>query len=150
MADGGMAGGAALARYLKNIADKVGNGEYVRVGFLEGATYPDGTSVAMVAAANEFGDPAHGRVARPFFRDVLAVGRLEWGGKLAKIMKATGNDAATALEHMGTLMRDEIQDAIIYFDDPPLKQSTIDRKGSAKPLVETKVMLRAVDYEVKS
>jgi hypothetical protein len=30
----------------------------VKAGFIDGATYPDGTAVAMVAAVNEYGDPA--------------------------------------------------------------------------------------------
>jgi len=34
---------------------KYGKGPKLKVGFLENATYPDGTSVAMVAMINEFG-----------------------------------------------------------------------------------------------
>lgn len=50
-------GGEALAKKLKELADKLGDGGTLRVGFIEGATYPDGTPVALVAAANEFGRP---------------------------------------------------------------------------------------------
>lgn len=149
-ADGGMAGGAALARYLQNIADKVSTGESVKVGFLENATYPDGTPVATVAAANEFGRPDHGQVPRHFIRDVIEVGKIEWGGKLAKILEATQYDTARAFALMGEGMKGELQAAIRHFDDPPLKQSTIDRKGFTKPLIETGHMLNSVDYEVKS
>ena len=43
-------GGAGLEQKLREIAEKVGKANSVRVGFLEGATYPDGTPVPLVAA----------------------------------------------------------------------------------------------------
>lgn len=56
-------GGAALEAKLREIAAKVAKPNMVRVGFLEDATYPDGTPVALVAATNEYGGtvtvPAH-------------------------------------------------------------------------------------------
>jgi hypothetical protein len=56
-------GGAALEAKLREIAEKVGAPKTVRVGFLEDATYPDGTPVALIAATNEYGGtvtvPAH-------------------------------------------------------------------------------------------
>jgi hypothetical protein len=48
-------GGAALEAKLREIAAKVGQPHTVRVGFLEDATYPDGTPVALIAATNEYG-----------------------------------------------------------------------------------------------
>lgn len=42
-------GGAALEAKLSELAEKLGDGKTLRVGFLEGATYPDGQSVPMVA-----------------------------------------------------------------------------------------------------
>lgn len=53
-----LTGGEKLMAYLKTIDTKVGasDGGYgIRVGFLEGVTYPDGTSLPMIAAQNEFG-----------------------------------------------------------------------------------------------
>lgn len=55
MATVGLTGGDALMRRLKEIAEKAGDGGTLRTGFLENATYPDGTSVARVAATHEFG-----------------------------------------------------------------------------------------------
>lgn len=56
-------GGEALEAKLREIAEKVGKAKTVNVGFLEGATYPDGTPVALIAAVNEYGGtvtvPAH-------------------------------------------------------------------------------------------
>jgi hypothetical protein len=47
-------------RALDEIASRVAGARTLKIGFLGGATYPDGTSVPMVAATNEFG----GRIER--------------------------------------------------------------------------------------
>ncbi|MGP2516376.1 hypothetical protein [Yersinia sp. 2545 StPb PI] len=48
-------GGDKLQKYLEELAKNLSKGDELKVGFLEGSTYPDGTSVPMVAAVNEFG-----------------------------------------------------------------------------------------------
>lgn len=55
MADGGFSGGEELQKYLAGIAESVAKASGLKVGFLEGSTYDDGTPVPMVAAVNEFG-----------------------------------------------------------------------------------------------
>lgn len=61
----GMSGGDKLMEHLQSIAKGLSSGDDLKVGFLEGAKYPDGTPVALVAATNEFGGtvkiPAHTR-----------------------------------------------------------------------------------------
>jgi hypothetical protein len=56
-------GGAALQAKLRELAMKVSNPGTLKVGFLEGSAYPDGTPIPVVAAAQEFGAnitiPAH-------------------------------------------------------------------------------------------
>ena len=53
-------GGDRLKRHLADIEANLAGPSEVRVGFLEGATYPDGKSVPMVAAIQEWG----GRIER--------------------------------------------------------------------------------------
>ncbi|NPT59099.1 hypothetical protein [Paraburkholderia elongata] len=48
-------GGDKLEQKLREIAEKVGKANTVKVGFLEDATYSDGTPVALIAATNEYG-----------------------------------------------------------------------------------------------
>lgn len=48
-------GGDALEKYLSNLGRKLNRSDTLKVGFLEGATYPDGTPVAYVAAIQEWG-----------------------------------------------------------------------------------------------
>lgn len=50
-----MRGGTKLARYLTDLKRNASNAQKVHVGFFQGATYPDGTPVATVAAMQEFG-----------------------------------------------------------------------------------------------
>ena len=142
-------GGDALQKKLAEIAEKLGDPKTLRVGFLEGATYPDGQSVAMVAAANEFGDPGMNRPARPFFRRMLAEQSPLWGDEFSKIALAVNYDAQILFSLMGERIKDQLQDSIREFTDPALAQSTIDRKGHAKPLIDTSHMLNSVDYDVK-
>lgn len=142
-------GGAALEAKLADIAEQLGDGATIRVGFLEGATYPDGTSVPLVAVANEFGDPGMNRPARPFFRRMIAAKSPEWGCDLSKVAIASGYDARAFLPLMGERIKDQLQESIREFYDPPLAQSTIDRKGFEKPLIDSGHMLSSVDYDVK-
>jgi hypothetical protein len=56
----------------------------LKAGFIDNSTYEDGTSVAMVAAANEYGDPAFNRPPRPFFRNAIEEHEAEWHDTIAK------------------------------------------------------------------
>ncbi|HCD7173210.1 hypothetical protein [Enterobacter cloacae] len=142
-------GGAALEAKLAELAEKLGDGKTLRVGFLEGATYPDGQSVPMVAAANEYGDPAMNRPPRPFFRNMIAEKSPEWPQDIAKIAEATGYDAEKMLGMMGEHIKGQLQGSIRDLMEPALSPVTIAKKGFSKPLIETSHMLNSVDYDIK-
>ncbi|HDC4367545.1 TPA: hypothetical protein O8L32_000584 [Enterobacter cloacae] len=142
-------GGAALEAKLAELAEKLGDGKTLRVGFLEGATYPDGQSVPMVAAANEYGDPAMNRPPRPFFRNMIAEKSPEWPQDIAKIAEATGYDAEAMLGMMGEHIKGQLQGSIRDLMEPALSPVTIAKKGFSKPLIETSHMLNSVDYDIK-
>jgi hypothetical protein len=143
-------GGDKFALALSQIAKQLSRPESVRVGFLEGAHYPDGTPVGLVAAVNEYGAPSRGIPPRPFFRNMIADKSADWPEALGKTLQATGLDQTKALELMGQGVAAQLRQSIVETDSPPLAQSTIDRKGSSKPLVDTGVMLNSIDYEIKS
>jgi len=142
-------GGDALQKRLADLAQSLGDAKTLRVGFLEGATYPDGESVAMVAAANEFGDPGMNRPPRPFFRRMIEEKSPQWGDDIGKIAVAVKYDASTLFPLMGERIKEQLQASIRDFTDPALADSTIARKGFDKPLIETTHMLNSVDYDVK-
>ncbi len=142
-------GGDKLARALADIGAKLGQHPTLRAGFLAGATYPDGTSVPMVAAIQEFGAPSRNIPPRPFFRQMIAAKSGEWPDTVKRALLAKDYDAAAALALTGEVIRGELQDSIRSFSGVPLAPSTVKAKGFDKALVDTGTMLNSVDYEVK-
>lgn len=143
-----ISGGNKLKAVLKELSGKVGSGGKVRVGFLENAKYPDGTPVALVAAVNNWGAPAAGVPPRPFFSNMSDAKSPAWGGQLAKILVSVDYDVSLALDRMGFGIEGQLRQAITDFSGIPLKQSTVDKKGFDKQLVDTGFMLGSVDHEV--
>lgn len=170
-------GGDGLNRYLADLAKKIGKGASVHVGFLDGATYPtserahlrkaynqrrakgildpirgtvggDATTVAEVAFANEYGDPARKRPPRPFFRNMIAEKSPTWGKSLAGVLKANDLDVDKSMALMGEGIRGQLQESIRTLTTPALAESTIKAKGFDKPLIDTAHMLMSTDYEV--
>ncbi|HBM8406680.1 TPA: hypothetical protein ACHS7Y_001726 [Citrobacter freundii] len=119
----------------------------LKVGFLEGATYPDGTPVPMVAATNEFGNPANNQPPRPFFRNAISNHETEWQDATASLIE-NGDETRDVLSLLGEIIVDDIKESIRSLDSPPLSPVTIARKGFDKPLIDTKNMLDSVSYEV--
>ncbi|NBW08599.1 MAG: hypothetical protein EBR82_11300 [Caulobacteraceae bacterium] len=146
----------------------------LRVGFLEGATYPDGTSVATIAAIQNFGAPAKGIPPRPFFSDMVASKSPGWPDAVGRILQANGGDGAAALELMGQGIAGQLQDAITdgaYAPNSPVTdllkyrfpmggqtfKDVLDARRdvangesapAGKPLIHTGNLQNSVDYEV--
>jgi hypothetical protein len=140
-------GGDKVMKAIEKIAKGMARGE-VRVGFLEGSTYPDGTSTAAIAFQNEFGNPKNKQPPRPFFRQMIAEESPSWPGKIAKLAKSSNYDGQKVLAVMGEDIKGALQKSINTLTAPALAKSTIDRKGFDKPLIETSHMLNSVAYEV--
>jgi hypothetical protein len=145
-----LSGGEALQDRLKEIMQKAGKAGVLRVGFLEGSTYPDGTSVPMVAAIQNFGAPAAGIPPRPFFSNMVREKSPKWGESLGNLAKANDYDIDRTLEQMGEGIKSQLQASIRDFDSVPLEAETVARKGFEKQLIDTGHMLNSVGYEVKS
>jgi hypothetical protein len=148
MPDRILTGSDGVMKALEDIARKMGGGA-VNVGFMEGATYPDGTPVAGVAFWNEYGVPARGQPPRPFFRKMIAKESDTWPKKMAALAKAYDYDGAKVLAMMGEDIKAALQQSINELESPKLADSTIERKGFAKPLIEDSHMLNSVTYEVE-
>lgn len=135
---------------LNEILKKVGNGAVLRVGFLEGATYPDGKPVALIAAIQNFGAPARGIPPRPFFDNMIANKQEEWGPASAALLKQNNFDAAKTMGQVGEVIKGQLQQSIRDTNAPALKPATVKRKGFDKPLINTSHMINSADYEVKT
>lgn len=172
-----IAGGAKLQAAMAKLKKKMGDKAMtVRVGFLEGATYPDGTTVATIAAIQNFGAPARGVPPRPFFTKMIADNRGRWGDSFATVLHAVDYDPHLALERMGLGISGQLRQAIVDMNDPAnspvtalLKERFPTRDGMtfadvlqarhdvasgvasgsySKPLVWSGVMLNAISSEV--
>lgn len=137
----------ALNNIASNLSDK-----QMKVGFIDRATYPDGTPVALVAATNEYGNPGNNQPPRPFFRNAIAEHESEWLDAISRgLQKGVPLDDVLAV--VGERAVGDVVQSIATLMDPPLSPATIasrKSKGNAstKPLVDTKVMIRDVHYEV--
>lgn len=141
-------GGMALQRRLGELAAKVGSGPTLSVGFLEGATYPDGTSVPMVAATQEFGAPARNIPPRPFFRQTIAEHSPSWGDAIAKLLVSNNYDVVRTLQQTGEGIKGQLQETIVKFDSVPLSPKTIKAKGFDKQLIDTSNMINSVEWTI--
>ena len=125
MAASSFSGGAALQAKLKEIAKRIEGKKALKVGFLEGATYPDeaGTPVAQVAFWLNYG---HGKTPpRPFFTDLIAAKSDSWGDSLGRILEQNDWDVDKSLRQLGEGIAGQVRDAIINLDSPALSPVTL-------------------------
>lgn len=124
----------------------------VGIGFNEkSGSYDDGTSVTMVAAWNEMG--TENAPSRPFMRQTVENNEDEIK-RYARVYLQDAikgyTSAKKALELIGYqvahLMRQEIENG----NFEPNAPSTIAKKGSSKPLIDTYKMYSNIIYEVKN
>lgn len=97
-------GGAKLDEALKKISSRLSTATMVEVGFIDGATYPDGTSVAMVATTQEFG----GTINLPereqtIYRKVDKAGDFTRNGKFVKKAQSNFETTHTVAAHTVTI-----------------------------------------------
>lgn len=146
MASKHLRGGEKIMQRLSEIAQKMGGGR-VKVGFMAGAKYPDGTPVASVAFWNEFGTAT--TPPRPFFRQMIANESGTWGPKMAKLAAGLKYDGDAVLSMMGEDVKGALQQSINQLTSPELAPATIAAKGFSKPLIDTGHMLNSITYEVE-
>lgn len=124
----------------------------VKVGLPAGtSSYPDGTSVFEVGAVHEFGSQ-DGRIPeRSFIRSTLEKKRSEldaMAGKIGKKVERDGGTLEEGLNLMGSVLAAAIQETIADGVPPPNAPSTIRRKGSSKPLIDTGHLRQSITWQV--
>ena len=115
----------------------------IEVGFFEGEKYPNGKSVAEVAAFNEFGG-GH-TPPRPFMRTCCERRRNKWR-KVVKDNLAKNPDVRTTMAELAQVMVEDLKDYIKIWTYPPNAPSTVAKKGFNDPLVDTGRMMNSVDW----
>lgn len=122
----------------------------VRVGFQHGeATEDDGTDVCDVAAWNELG--TENMPSRPFLRKSVDENedkiRAFIHGSKDNLVK--NMSVERFLKNIGLFQKDLIQEKITNGDFAPNAESTIRRKGSSKPLIDSGRMRQSVNFHIK-
>lgn len=135
---------------------------FARIGWDQHAVYPNGTSVALIAAQNEYGNPAKNIPPRSFMRTTIAEKSSVWrkdarffGSKVIE-GKLTAHQM---MEGMGLKIAGNVRAKITEIWEPPLAPGTIyaraHRKAKktvtsslAKPLIDTGKMLNSLSNEV--
>lgn len=110
-------GGEKLGEALKQIRDKIRSGAEVRVGFFGSSA--EGVNVPTYAAINNFGAPAAGIPARPFFSQMIEKEAPDWGEKFAEILVACDYNAEQALALMGDGIASQLRQAIAEYQAVP-------------------------------
>lgn len=120
----------------------------VEVGFFKGThTYPNGKDVTTVARDNDKGTK---RIPeRPFM--------IPAGNKAAnKTINITvgsiagGMDEQQALSRAAIMFKNAIQREITNLKEPPNAESTILKKGSSNPLIDTGLMRSKVEWKLRT
>lgn len=122
----------------------------IKVGFLESSGgYEDGTTVAQVAAWNEYG--TEHMPSRPFMRQTVKENESKINNfanaEAAKAVVGSQN-LGMSLERTGMFIKSAIQNEITDGSFTPNAASTIRKKGSSKPLIDTGRMRQSVQYEI--
>lgn len=132
---------------LQRAQDAYKTRKMLRVGFLEGATYPDGTTVAMVAAVQEFGSPANNIPPRPFMRTAIEQKKQRWADHVAKVLPKV-DSADDALNIVAETMEDDFRRSVRDGGWKQNRPRTIAKKGFATPLIDTAHMLRSINHDL--
>ena len=123
----------------------------VRVGFQAGdATYDDsGADVATIAAYNELGSSS--TPPRPFMKQSFEKHQSELQAACDEANRTIGQGgtAEQALDKIGVFCKGLVQQEIVDGGFEPNAESTIKKKGSSQPLIDTGRMRQSVNYVVK-
>ena len=122
----------------------------VRIGYQAGeATDDRGVDMCDIAAWNELG--TSGMPSRPFLRQTMD----EHGDEITAFCKAQaaaiadGGSAETCLKRIGIFLKGLVQNQITEGSFEPNAPSTIKKKKSDKPLIDTGLMRELVNYFIK-
>ncbi len=121
----------------------------VDVGFNESSgSYEDGPTVAEVAAWNEYGTERS--PARPFQRRTFEDCRDDIVNYTNNMLKVAihGGGAKELLNSVGAYTKGKMQKEIRDGDWEPNAPSTIAKKGSSKPLIDTGRMRQSIVYTI--
>jgi hypothetical protein len=147
--------GQESMRNIQNLPDKITG----QMGWDKSAVYENGTSVAYIAAIQEFGSPKNGIPSRSYFRSTIKEKKKSWGELMYKLLKNKKMNVLDAFETMVQTAEGDVVKTISTLESPALKESTIrarlrrrsdkiTRGKLDKPLIDTGYMLSTFTSKV--
>jgi len=139
--------------FMANV-QKMVNEPHVKVGILGTSgreSVEGGFTVVDIASVNEFGSESRKIPERSFIRSTIDTRRNRIWGYAYKMMGLYIEGKITidqALGRIGELVKSNILQTINDFTSPANAPSTIAKKGSSHPLIDTGRMKGAINYEV--
>ena len=125
-------------------------GSFVTVGVHDGTgEYPNGVAVSQVAFWNEFG--TKNIPQRSFIRSTVDENAQLFNSEIKRIqgqvlsLKIT---PAAGLRKLGRRVQEAIKKKILTGPFEPNAPSTLAGKDGTKPLIDTKLLLRSINFEV--
>lgn len=141
---------------LEMIADYL-DGVSVEYGYPKNTTHQaSGLPTATIADYMQNGvmneDGSWHTVPRKFMTEAELLNENTTEGMLYDLSNAilTGKklNVARMLHKIGRASADDVREAILYGQYPPLKPSTIAKKGHSTPLIETEQLYNDADYKI--
>lgn len=125
---------------------------HARVGVMQDGEAASGElTMAALAVIHEFGAPSAGIPERSFLRSTLAENRAEYvkmAGRLVRGIMLGKFDTEKALNMLGARVANDVKAKIKGGIPPENADSTIARKGSSKPLIDTGRLLGSITWSV--
>lgn len=140
----------AEGRRMKKVLEELDKLECF-IGFQHGYNQEeDGTDICDIAAWNELGT-SRGIPSRPFIRNTVDLHKDEINACLDQMVLQVLNGATAeqVLRQMGVYLKGKMQVEITDGSYVPNSPSTIHRKKSDKPLIDTGHMRASVNYQIK-
>lgn len=145
-----------LTKILANMKDL--DGAQVAVGIQgpeAGAIHPDGEiDNVSLGVIHEFGAPGANIPERSFIRETFDIRVGEWARvarKIAeKVYSTTPERPGRALGVLGEFVVADIKKQIARGIPPPLAASTVIRKGSSTPLIDTGILRDSITWTVRT
>lgn len=143
---------------LAELGRALGKHPAVKIGvFADDGIRRDGLSNVEIAIINEFREsvgPDGVGPARSFLRSTYDAKRHDWEKLLERVLVLVIKgklELKEALELVGQRASADVRNRILHGAGipPPNAQSTIDRKGSSRPLVDSSQMVNSISYQVK-
>ena len=120
----------------------------VAVGFPSGEVSGENLSKAVW---QEFGT-SRGIPERPFMRSSVTKNKDKYKSQMKAVAKSITSGGLTmeqAMDRLGAGAAADIQAEIVALNTPPNAPSTIARKGSSNPLIDTGAMRQSVTWKVR-